>query len=145
MIEQGGSTQFFEMRVARYAARPTQGGRTMRQIISGLFAVAVLFPMQVFADPPESECIPYLAGQYRQAQSNATQCGASASLMATFPWANESRYRCSGGRPQQASSNQLTAFQQCAITYACAGQFYACAIQKKNSGMGCRAAMAGCQ
>ena len=99
--------------------------------------------MQAFADPPESECIPYLQQQFRQAQANATKCGESAGLMATFPWFNNSGFRCSGGRAQVMS--QLSAFQQCAVTYACAGQFYTCALGKKNSGMGCRAAMASCQ
>lgn len=115
----------------------------MRQAILGLFGISLFYPIQAFADPPESECIPYLQQQYRQAQANATKCGESAGLMATFPWSNDSRVRCSGGRAQVTS--QLSAFQQCAVNYACAAQFYACAMAKKNSGMGCRAAMAGCQ
>jgi hypothetical protein len=114
----------------------------MRQVILGLFGFALFYPMQAFADPPESECIPYLQQQQRQAQANATKCGESAGLMATFPWSNSSGFRCSRERAQVTS--QLSAFQQCAVTYACAYRFYACAIQKKNSGMGCRAAMASC-
>jgi hypothetical protein len=115
----------------------------MRQVILELFGIALFYPMQAFADPPESECIPYLQQQIQQARANATKCGESAGLMATFPWSNDSRFRCSAGRAAQVTS-QLSAFQQCALTYACAAQFYVCAMGKKNSGMGCRAAMASC-
>lgn len=109
-----------------------------------MFGIALFYPMQALADPPESECIPYLQQQYFQARTNATTCGTDAGMMATFPWSNNSAFRCSGGRAQVTGAGQLSAFQQCAVNYACAAQFYACAMTQKNSGMGCRDAMNSC-
>jgi hypothetical protein len=89
----------------------------------------------------ESECIPYLDGQYRNMESGASQCGLSASDMATFPGQNDDEYDCGGGLDV---SSQLEAFQACARVYTCAARFYECAIKNKKSGMGCRQAMNSC-
>ena len=60
----------------------------MRGIYWIFFCACLLLPTVTLADPPESECIPYLNGQLKKMASGAQQCDASAAFMRTFPSSN---------------------------------------------------------
>jgi hypothetical protein len=84
----------------------------------------------------------YLATQFIQAKTNASQCGVSAGLIGSIGDPSPSPGACSRGA--RSVQSQLGAFQACAAVYFCATEAYRCAMKAVSAGADCQSAMQNC-
>ena len=102
-------------------------------------AVATIF---VPSSASAESCLQYLAKQFVQAKTNASNCGVSADLIGSIDQPSQAPGVCSRGA--RGVQSQLGAFQACAAVYYCATEAYRCAVKAASAGADCQSAMQRC-